>query len=158
MKSFWIGVLVILLLVVVGYSYRTQIMSMFGGAYTAPVSTGYLPTSTSPSTAPTGQVLVWMGTPPAQYGVGANGMTLYTFDKDTSGVSNCNGSCAGVWPPYTSATTPATFPTGVTLIKRADGSMQFAYKGMPLYYYSGDKAAGDMTGDGVGGTWHLVKP
>jgi len=24
----------------------------------------------------------------------ANGMTLYTFDKDTPGKSNCNGKCA----------------------------------------------------------------
>jgi predicted lipoprotein with Yx(FWY)xxD motif len=27
------------------------------------------------------------------------GMTLYTFDKDTSGKSNCNGECAEYWPP-----------------------------------------------------------
>ncbi|WP_417280309.1 hypothetical protein [Celeribacter sp.] len=26
-------------------------------------------------------------------------MTLYTFDKDEKGVSNCNDACAGLWPP-----------------------------------------------------------
>ena len=33
--------------------------------------------------------------------VAANGMTLYTFDKDmaNSGKSACNGPCATLWPP-----------------------------------------------------------
>ena len=37
--------------------------------------------------------------------VGANGMTLYTFDKDMagSGKSVCNGQCATNWPPALAA-------------------------------------------------------
>ena len=31
------------------------------------------------------------------------GMTLYTFDKDTSGKSTCNGPCAQNWPPLPAA-------------------------------------------------------
>ena len=33
--------------------------------------------------------------------VGANGMTLYTFDRDAAGTgkSTCNGPCAQNWPP-----------------------------------------------------------
>ncbi len=31
--------------------------------------------------------------------VGANGMTLYTFDKDAGDKSMCNGPCATNWPP-----------------------------------------------------------
>src|SRR5687767_791267 len=27
------------------------------------------------------------------------GLTLYTFDRDTPGVSNCSGGCASTWPP-----------------------------------------------------------
>ena len=27
------------------------------------------------------------------------GMTLYTYDKDQPGMSNCTGQCAGHWPP-----------------------------------------------------------
>jgi predicted lipoprotein with Yx(FWY)xxD motif len=157
MKNIWAWI-VIIVLVGFGYAYRSQIMAMFGGAYSSPSSTSYLPATSSPSVAATGQTLSWMGTSPGQYGVGANGMTLYTFDKDTKGVSNCNGNCAGIWPPYTTATTPSTLPANVTVIKRADGSMQFAYTGMPLYYYASDQKAGDMTGDGVGGTWHVAKP
>lgn len=29
-----------------------------------------------------------------------NGMTLYTFDKDRPGESNCYDQCALSWPPY----------------------------------------------------------
>ena len=31
--------------------------------------------------------------------VDAKGMTLYVFDKDAAGKSNCNGPCATNWPP-----------------------------------------------------------
>ncbi|MGN6305865.1 MAG: hypothetical protein ACTHNH_13670, partial [Mesorhizobium sp.] len=29
----------------------------------------------------------------------ANGMTLYTYDKDEAGKSNCYDKCATNWPP-----------------------------------------------------------
>lgn len=31
--------------------------------------------------------------------VGSNGLTLYIFDRDTEGVSNCSGGCLNAWPP-----------------------------------------------------------
>ena len=34
---------------------------------------------------------------------GDNGMTLYTFKKDTAGVSNCYDQCATNWPPLVAA-------------------------------------------------------
>ena len=33
----------------------------------------------------------------------------------------------------------------------------WAYDGMPLYYWVKDKKPGDVTGDGVGSVWHVVK-
>jgi predicted lipoprotein with Yx(FWY)xxD motif len=88
----------------------------------------------------------------------AKGMTLYVFDNDTPGKSNCSGQCAVLWPPYVAVgTAPANLPTGVTLIKRADGSMQYADNGKALYTYTKDKDSGDTYGDGVGGVWHVVK-
>ena len=33
------------------------------------------------------------------YLMDANKMTLYTFDKDEKGVSNCYDDCAAKWPP-----------------------------------------------------------
>lgn len=59
--------------------------------------------------------------------------------------------------PYLTAA-PTTLPANVTIITRSDGSMQFAYKGTPLYYYSGDTKAGDTNGDGFNGIWHIVTP
>jgi predicted lipoprotein with Yx(FWY)xxD motif len=35
---------------------------------------------------------------------------------------------------------------------------QMTYNGWPLYYYIKDKAPGDTTGQGVGGTWFVVPP
>jgi predicted lipoprotein with Yx(FWY)xxD motif len=91
--------------------------------------------------------------------VGDNGMTLYTYDKDTanSGKSVCNDKCATNWPPLKAAA-GAKAESNWTVISRDDGTTQYAYKGQPLYYFIKDKAAGDKTGDGVGGAWHVVKP
>src|SRR5262249_44674493 len=55
--------------------------------------------------------------------VDAKGMTLYTFDKDEAGKSNCNGDCAKAWPPAMAMESDK--PTGdLTIIKRDDGSLQ----------------------------------
>lgn len=92
-----------------------------------------------------------------------NGMTLYTFDKDTAGGSACTDACAANWPPYivASADALANVQAGVTgkvtTIMRADGSMQVAYDGKPLYFWIQDKQSGDMTGDGVNG-FAVAKP
>jgi predicted lipoprotein with Yx(FWY)xxD motif len=88
----------------------------------------------------------------------AKGFTLYWFVPDTSTKSNCNGSCATVWPPVAG---PATAGAGVTgklaTIKRSDGSTQATYDGHPLYTYVGDSAPGQAKGNGLnlsGGVWH----
>src|SRR5580704_11739711 len=90
--------------------------------------------------------------------VNAKGMTLYTFDKDTTGKSACNGQCAMNWPPLTAAADAK--PMGDwTVVTRDDGSKQWAYKGKPLYMFAKDTKAGDTTGDGAGkGVWHAVMP
>ena len=90
--------------------------------------------------------------------VGSNGMTLYTFDRDAagSGKSVCNGQCATNWPPLMAADDAK--PMGdYMVIVRDDGKKQWAMKGKPLYYWAKDTKAGDMTGEGVGGVWHVVK-
>ena len=88
--------------------------------------------------------------------VNANGMTLYTFDKDVGGKSTCNGPCAALWPPAMAATDAK--PEGdLTVITRDDGAKQWAYKGKPVYTYSADKKVGEMTGDNFKDVWHVVK-
>ncbi len=92
---------------------------------------------------------------------GSNGMTLYTFTRDTPGVSNCNGNCAAAWPPLLASGTPVA-PAGVggtlSAITRADGGQQVAYNDQPLYFYAEDQQPGETTGEGVGGVWYVAKP
>lgn len=87
----------------------------------------------------------------------AEGMSLYTFDPDTATSSACNGGCARSWPPL-EANDDAHDAGDFTVITRDDGSKQWAYKGRPLYLWVNDRKPGDITGDGVGGNWHLARP
>lgn len=85
-----------------------------------------------------------------------NEMTLYVFDKDSEGQSNCYQQCATNWPPYLAQPSDAK-SKGFSKISRKDGSQQWAYKGSPLYYWKMDQQSGDATGEGIGGVWHTVK-
>jgi predicted lipoprotein with Yx(FWY)xxD motif len=89
--------------------------------------------------------------------VGANGMTLYAFTADTANTSNCTGNCASNWPALTSATAP-TVGTGLdaSSFKTISGTNQVTVNGQPLYYFAGDKAAGDTNGQGVASKWYVV--
>ena len=89
--------------------------------------------------------------------VDAKGMTLYTFGKDTSGKSVCNGPCASNWPPLP-VSGDAKAGHDYSVITRDDGTKQWAYKGMPLYSWVKDTKPGDTTGDGVNQVWHVAKP
>jgi predicted lipoprotein with Yx(FWY)xxD motif len=89
--------------------------------------------------------------------VDAKGMTLYTFDKDATGKSNCNGTCAQNWPPLM-ADASAKASGEWSPVKRDDGSMQWAYKGKPLYTWVKDTKPGETTGDGVNNIWHVAAP
>ncbi|MBN8996742.1 MAG: hypothetical protein J0H63_11275 [Rhizobiales bacterium] len=88
--------------------------------------------------------------------VDGKGMTLYTFDKDGPGKSNCNGDCAAKWPPFMAAA-DAKDDGDWTVVTRDDGSKMWAYEDKPLYLWVKDGAPGDVTGDGVGGVWHAAK-
>ena len=85
------------------------------------------------------------------------GSTLYVFDKDADGQSACVDQCAEKWPPHMAMDSDQ--PDGdYTIIDRADGSKQWAYKGKPLYRWSGDTAPGETKGDGLNGVWHAARP
>lgn len=95
--------------------------------------------------------------------VGANGMTLYMFTKDTPGVSNCYDQCAANWPPLTlAAGEPLIGGLGIHsmlgTIERKDGSRQVTYNDMPLYFWAKDTQVGDATGQNVGEVWFVVHP
>lgn len=94
---------------------------------------------------------------------GEDDKTLYVLTKDTPGVSTCTGSCATAWPAFVldagesakgGADVTGTFGT----LSRADGTTQVTYKDAPLYYFSGDAAAGEVNGQGLNGVWFVASP
>ncbi|SER32466.1 COG4315 family predicted lipoprotein [Microlunatus flavus] len=95
--------------------------------------------------------------------VDSQGRTAYYFDKDKagSGTSVCSGDCLAAWPaiaPAGSTPTVEGVTAKVGTIKRDDGSAQITLEGRPVYLFVKDKAAGDVTGQGVGGVWYVIAP
>ena len=91
------------------------------------------------------------------------GRALYVFMQDTQngGTSACTDTeCTTEWPAVIVTGTPtAGEGVNVTLlgtITREDGTMQATYNGWPLYYFSGDTAAGATGGQGMEGHWFLI--
>ncbi|REL28887.1 adhesin [Thalassotalea euphylliae] len=91
-------------------------------------------------------------------GTGMAGMSLYVFNNDLgSAGSNCNGDCATNWPPVIVADGSVSDIPGVGTVMRNDGTMQASFLGRPLYFYIGDSAPGDTTGQGLGSVWFLAE-
>ncbi|KUM79195.1 hypothetical protein J7F01_27085 [Streptomyces sp. ISL-22] len=91
------------------------------------------------------------------------GLTLYRFDKDTAdpAKSNCDGDCAKKWPPVPAD--DATAGAGIDKallgsVTRSDGTKQLTVDGWPAYRFAKDLNAGDVNGQGVGGTWYALAP
>jgi predicted lipoprotein with Yx(FWY)xxD motif len=93
--------------------------------------------------------------------VTSKGATLYEFTPDKAGASVCTGQCATIWPPLAvpsgAHVTPGSGVATLSTITRSDGTKQVAIKGHPLYEFSGDKSSGQTKGQGVEGTWFVVK-
>jgi predicted lipoprotein with Yx(FWY)xxD motif len=137
-----------------------------GATTTTPTSAAPAPSSAAASSAPASTSAAELNVAQSTAGqivVADQGLSVYSFTKDTkdSGTSACTGECLMSWPPVTSTSATPTV-NGVTgkvgTIQTADGKMQVTINGMPIYYYAKDQAAGDITGQGVGGVWYLVAP
>ena len=134
-----------------------------GGATSATTTTGS-PAQTGAASSAALTIDTHSG-PDGTYLTDSAGRTLYLWAADTGSTSTCAGSCASAWPPVTSSMTPAA-GSGVTasqlgLTKRADGTEQATYDGHPLYYFTGDTAAGQTNGQGstgFGAAWWIVSP
>jgi predicted lipoprotein with Yx(FWY)xxD motif len=95
----------------------------------------------------------------------AKGRTLYLWEADQGAKSACDGPCADAWPPLTTDGKPSA-GEGVKAdllgtSKRADGTLGVTYAGHPLYYFTGDTAAGQANGqdsDAFGADWYVVSP
>ena len=81
-----------------------------------------------------------------------NGMTLYTYDKDAAGKSNCSGVSRRRVLAAGEGLGQRNKPVGdMTIITRDDGTMQWADGGKPLYTFVQDKQPGDVKGDNFKG-------
>ena len=92
----------------------------------------------------------------------AQGMTLYYFTPDTPAKSACTGGCAGTWPALiasgSGAPTSSPALSGTLSVASAGNGNQVEYNGHLLYTFSGDSAAGQTNGEGVGGKWFVATP
>ena len=89
--------------------------------------------------------------------VTSKGLTLYHFTPDGTTKVTCTGSCSALWPPLlASGGKKTTGLKGLGTIHGANG-VQVTYHGEPLYAYSGDKAPGQVNGQGIANEWFAVK-
>jgi predicted lipoprotein with Yx(FWY)xxD motif len=138
-----------------------------GGATTAPTTAPTAAPTEAPSTAAEspaagGAAVNLADTAKGKVLVDGKGMTLYIFTPDgTSGKSVCTGDCLKSWPALVSDGAP-TLGDGLdaedfaSITRDDDGSKQVTFYGMPLYYFAGDKAAGDLNGEGLNDKWYVV--
>jgi predicted lipoprotein with Yx(FWY)xxD motif len=175
-------------------SKRTKLVAGVGGGLVAAVvvaacssagSTSSTSTPSSPSSAPAaapaspagasssgsaasssgGTVITTAKSSAGTFLTNGSGRAVYLWVKDTGDMSNCNGACAGAWPPVTTTSTAtasgSAMASDIGTITRSDGTKQVTYDGHPLYYFSGDSGPGTATGqgsDGFGAKWWLVAP
>lgn len=89
------------------------------------------------------------------------GNTLYLWEADPKGKSECTGTCATYWPPVLGEPQALgkVSQAGLATLTRAGGKAQVTYHGHPLYYYAGDSKAGETNGQGSKGSnalWWVV--
>jgi predicted lipoprotein with Yx(FWY)xxD motif len=108
-----------------------------------------------------------VGTADSRFGtilVDGRGHTLYGVTKDGRGPSRCYGSCAKAWPPFYANGTPTAIGgargsyLGTT--RRKGGRRQVTYRGRPLYFYVGERQAGQILCQDVyefGGFWRILR-
>lgn len=89
----------------------------------------------------------------------ANGQTAYTLLTDSqkseekaAALAACDKACQSQFTPLKALSAK---PQGwllaqglVGAVKRADGTLQATFNGLPLYTFAGDKAAGEVNGQG----------
>ncbi len=85
----------------------------------------------------------------------ANGFTVYTWDGDKPGKSNCTGDCLKTWQPVLAPEIGNASREEWSVIERAPGVKQWAYRGRPLYTYIPDGSPGVQHGVDVAG-WNTV--
>ncbi|HEX4186913.1 MAG TPA: hypothetical protein VHY83_03345 [Solirubrobacteraceae bacterium] len=99
--------------------------------------------------------------------VNSQGHTLYMLSGETRTRQFCTSSeCLSFWPPLRASSKSAHLKAtqGVQgqlrVLTRHGGIVQVTLRGMPLYRFSGDRAKGEVNGEGIvgpgGHVWHAV--
>lgn len=92
--------------------------------------------------------------------VNTSGRTLYRLSAEHNGRFICvDKTCLSFWHPL--VVPRGTKPVGVkglTVVRRPNGQLQVAFRGGPLYTFTGDKKSGDAKGEGFKdvGVWHAA--
>jgi predicted lipoprotein with Yx(FWY)xxD motif len=98
------------------------------------------------------------------------GHTLYASEQEANGKLMCTSSaCNTFWQPLLVAdgkpTGPSSLTAKLTTVTRPDGKMQVALNGSPLYTFTEDHSAGQISGNGFKDsfgsqhfTWHVATP
>ena len=146
-----------------GLAALTLVLAGCGASGSSAYSGGYGAAPATPSAAGMAATVDLHNSSLGSILVDAQGRTLYLFEADKNGKSACSGPCATAWPPLLSNGAPqAAMGASASLIgttARGDGGSQVTYAGHPLYYFVGDKAPGDLTGQGIdqfGAKWYVV--
>jgi predicted lipoprotein with Yx(FWY)xxD motif len=84
----------------------------------------------------------------------ADGLRLYTYDRDPPGRSTCYEGCAAAFNPLV-APRDAVAVGEWSIVPRTTGIRQWALKGKPVYVMFHDDPV-KPAGDGLQGVWHLV--
>jgi predicted lipoprotein with Yx(FWY)xxD motif len=88
------------------------------------------------------------------------GRTLYSLSVEKKGKFTCVGACLSTWHPLlVPAGTKPLGPVTLSTVTRPEDKIQVTYKGLPLYTFAGDTAAGQANGEGIKdvGTWHAAE-
>ena len=142
-KNSKIALIIVVVIVVAGGAYMLLHKS------NKPATTSKTSTTTNVPAINNAVLITKTNSSLGQYLADPSGKALYTYNADTSGVSNCTGSCLASWPAYVDKGSTTGLPSGVSTIKRTDnGQIQYTYNGMPLYYFVSD-GTGQVTGNGV---------
>jgi predicted lipoprotein with Yx(FWY)xxD motif len=123
--------------------------------------------STPPPPAADAPVVIKAGT--TKFGptaVNAEGFTVYlsVLDSTDPPRSVCvSQTCLTAWKPVYVGKGGVVAGAGVDQAKlgkvvRPDGDVQATLGGWPLYVFIKDKKPGDVFGEGVKGTWHVLNP
>ena len=128
----------------------------------SPTAAGPGPTPSAGSPAPV-QISTTTG-PLGTYLVDGTGRSLYLYDADPQGGSQCYNACASQWPAVPGPAEAGTDVTArdLTSATRTDGIVQAVYNEHALYYFVDDLEAGQTAGQAYfltgGGYFYLVAP